>query len=77
MSATVRTSRVQSWAVGAQGGLVGVAPQAKLLMGKVCVTEGCSSIAIADGINWAAEEKVVDVVNMSLGGALLHINAAG
>ncbi|MGE0527318.1 MAG: S8 family serine peptidase [Bdellovibrionales bacterium] len=54
-------------AEGLSGGLVGVAPEAKVLMGKVCMEEGCSSIAIAAGLNWAIEEKV-DVVNMSLGG---------
>jgi serine protease len=52
---------------GRMNGLVGVAPEAKLLMGKVCSARGCSSIALAEGINWAVEEAV-DVVNMSLGG---------
>ena len=52
---------------GANGGLVGVAPEAKLLMGKVCSEDGCGSTAVAAGINWAIDEKV-DVVNMSLGG---------
>lgn len=55
---------------GQNGGLVGVAPEAKLLMGKVCSTRGCSSIAIARGVNWAVQQKV-DVVNMSLGGAMM------
>lgn len=50
--------------------LIGVAPGAKLLMGKVCTAEGCSSIAIAEGLDWAAQEKV-DVVNMSLGGMFM------
>ena len=57
-------------ASGLNGGLVGVAPRAKLLMGKVCADRGCSSVAIANGIDWAVEQKV-DVVNMSLGGAFL------
>ena len=48
-------------------GFTGVAPQAKLLMGKVCDTIGCSSAAIAEGINWGIQEKV-DVISMSLGG---------
>jgi subtilisin family serine protease len=39
-------------------------------MGKVCSTQGCSSIAVAQGINWAVQEKV-NVVNMSLGGAFM------
>ncbi len=55
---------------GLNGGLVGVAPEAKVLMGKVCTAQGCSSIAIASGLDWAVKEKV-DVVNMSLGGAFM------
>lgn len=55
---------------GSPGQPVGVAPQAKLLAGKVCSNFGCSSIAIAQGINWAAQEKV-DVINMSLGGMMI------
>ncbi len=39
-------------------------------MGKVCSEMGCSSIAIAAGLNWAIEQKV-DVVNMSLGGMFI------
>ncbi len=50
-------------------GFSGVAPQAKILMGRVCSTDGCSSVAIAEGINWGIEQKV-DVISMSLGGAL-------
>ena len=48
-------------------GFVGVAPQAKILAGKVC-DGGCSSFAIVEGILWGIEEKV-DVISMSLGGA--------
>jgi serine protease len=48
-------------------GFVGVAPQARLLMGRVCASEGCSNLAVAAGINWGVSEKV-DVVSMSLGG---------
>lgn len=48
-------------------GFTGVAPKAKLLMGRVCGTDGCSSIAIVEGINWGIQEKV-DVISMSLGG---------
>lgn len=55
---------------GAGNGLLGVAPAAKLLMGKVCSTAGCSTTAIASGVNWAIQEKV-DVVSMSLGGPYL------
>lgn len=48
-------------------GFTGVAPQAKILMGRVCSEQGCSNIAIAQGINWGITEKV-DVISMSLGG---------
>lgn len=51
----------------AENGFTGVAPKAKLLMGRVCGSEGCSSIAIVEGINWGIQEKV-DVISMSLGG---------
>lgn len=57
-------------ASGQNGGLIGVAPKAALLMGKVCSDRGCSSVAIASGIDWAVSQHV-DVVNMSLGGAFL------
>ena len=48
-------------------GFTGVAPKSKLLMGRVCGADGCSSIAIVEGINWGIQEKV-DVISMSLGG---------
>lgn len=50
-------------------GFTGVAPAAKILMGRVCSDMGCSSVAIAEGIDWAITEKV-DLINMSLGGAM-------
>ncbi|OFZ31069.1 MAG: hypothetical protein A2622_00240 [Bdellovibrionales bacterium RIFCSPHIGHO2_01_FULL_40_29] len=49
-------------------GFTGVAPRAKILMGRVCGSEGCSNIAIYEGINWGVQQKV-DVISMSLGGA--------
>ncbi|HEX7676225.1 MAG TPA: S8 family serine peptidase [Bdellovibrio sp.] len=49
-------------------GFTGVAPKAKLLMGRVCSEQGCSNVAIASGINWGITQKV-DVISMSLGGA--------
>lgn len=52
-----------------QTGFTGVAPKAKLLMGRVCGTQGCSNIAVAEGINWGIEQKV-DVISMSLGGPI-------
>lgn len=48
-------------------GFSGVAPAAKLLMGRVCGTDSCSNIAVVQGIDWGIEEKV-DVISMSLGG---------
>lgn len=48
-------------------GFTGVAPQAKILMGRVCAS-GCSNLAIASGINWGVSQAV-DVISMSLGGA--------
>lgn len=50
-------------------GFAGVAPKAKLLMGRVCGDLGCSNIAVAQGINWGVEKKV-DVISMSLGGPM-------
>lgn len=52
---------------GVNGGLVGVAPKANLLMGRVCATEGCSSVGIVQGVNWAVQEKV-QVLSLSLSG---------
>ncbi|GAA0626403.1 S8 family serine peptidase [Kribbella sandramycini] len=46
----------------------GVAPDSSLLVGKVCDTEGCPEDAIIAAMEWAAAEKRVKVVNMSLGG---------
>lgn len=48
-------------------GFTGVAPDAKLLIGRVCSNEGCSNLAVAQGIDWGITENV-DVISMSLGG---------
>lgn len=54
--------------IAADGSCIsGVAPEAKLLSGKVCQENGCSTAAIIAGIDWGVSEKV-DVVSMSLGG---------
>ncbi|WP_091575088.1 S8 family peptidase [Actinokineospora alba] len=45
----------------------GVAPDAKLLVGKVCGPRGCPESAILAGMRWAAESGA-KVVNLSLGG---------
>jgi len=50
-----------------QTGFVGVAPKAKLLMGKVCTAKGCQMGDIAAAVDWGIEQKV-DVMSMSLGG---------
>lgn len=60
---------------GSGNGLLGVAPEAKLLMGKVCGSSGCSTTAIAEGVNWGIQEKV-DVISMSLGGPFLFPSQA-
>ncbi|GIE91699.1 Subtilase family protein [Actinoplanes regularis] len=44
----------------------GVAPGAKLAIGKVCETEFCDESAILAGMQWAA--KTAPVINISLGG---------
>jgi serine protease len=50
-------------------GVVGVAPKAKILMGRVCGKFGCSSISIVNAVNWAVAQKA-DVISMSLGGPM-------
>lgn len=49
-------------------GFTGVAPKAKILMGRVCSNAGCPNTSIAKGLSWGLTEKV-DVISMSLGGA--------
>lgn len=49
--------------------LLGVAPESKILSGKVCESRGCSTAAVIAGIDWGITEKV-DVISMSLGGPL-------
>ncbi|MGZ3769780.1 MAG: S8 family serine peptidase [Bdellovibrio sp.] len=51
-----------------KSGFTGVAPEAKILMGRVCSPQGCSNVAIAQGVNWGITEGV-DVISMSLGGS--------
>jgi subtilase family protein len=46
----------------------GVAPDAKLAIGKVCTNDGfCPESAVLDALNWAAAEQHAKVVNMSFG----------
>ncbi|MEH1123499.1 S8 family serine peptidase [Micromonospora sp. CPCC 206061] len=46
----------------------GVAPDARLVSGKVCASSFCTESAILAGMQWAAAEKNATVINMSLGG---------
>ncbi len=46
----------------------GVAPGAKLIDAKACVTFGCPDSAILDAMNWVAADQHAKIVNMSLGG---------
>ncbi|MBB4960068.1 S8 family serine peptidase [Micromonospora polyrhachis] len=45
----------------------GVAPDATLLSGKVCVSTSCTDSAVLAGMQWAAAEKRATLVNLSLG----------
>jgi len=51
------------------GSTKGVAPDANVLVGKVCGVEFCLEDDVIDGIEWA-EEQGADVINLSLGGGL-------
>ncbi|MEJ3741987.1 S8 family serine peptidase [Actinomycetes bacterium KLBMP 9797] len=46
----------------------GVAPDARLISGKVCESSFCTESAILAGMQWAAAEARATVINMSLGG---------
>ncbi|GAA4005888.1 hypothetical protein GCM10022247_29470 [Allokutzneria multivorans] len=61
-------THVASTIAGAGPKFRGIAPEAKLLIGKVCGTFGCPEDAILAGMQWAAD-RGARVVNMSLGGA--------
>jgi serine protease len=59
---------------GMGGGLLGVAPEARFLMAKVCSGSGCSSAGIVQGVDWGISEKV-DVMSLSLGGPFISASA--
>jgi subtilisin family serine protease len=61
-------THVASTVAGSGGRYRGVAPDAELMVGKVCDDQGaCPDSAILDGMRWAAEQGA-RVVNLSLGG---------
>ncbi|PRY41523.1 S8 family serine peptidase [Umezawaea tangerina] len=51
---------------GLGGKYTGVAPDAALLIGKVCESTYCQDSAILEGMRWAVDQGA-DIVNMSLG----------
>ncbi|MFF2329211.1 MULTISPECIES: S8 family serine peptidase [unclassified Streptomyces] len=54
--------------IAGTGTAPGVAPDARLAIGRVCVDEGCPDSAILAGMDWAANTLHAKVVNLSLGG---------
>src|SRR5690606_35287145 len=62
-------STITGSGAASNGRYQGVAPDARLLNGKVCNSEGsCDESWIIAGMEWAAAEQDADVINMSLGG---------
>jgi subtilisin family serine protease len=61
---------------GLSAGLSGVAPKARILMGRVCggFNSECPSTAILAGVDWAIAKKV-QVLNISLGGPFPSMGA--
>ena len=58
-------------------GTIGIAPQAKLCLVKVLFNYGSGSfVDVAEGIIWAADQGV-DIINMSLGGAIYKAGVPG
>ncbi|GLZ39052.1 S8 family serine peptidase [Actinokineospora sp. NBRC 105648] len=60
-------STIAGTGAASNGKYTGVAPDARLLVGKVCGGYGCAESAILAGMQWAVESGA-KVVNMSLGG---------
>jgi subtilisin family serine protease len=49
------------------GRFPGVAPESRLVIGRVCQTDFCEESAVLAGMEWAATEQRAKVINMSLG----------
>ncbi|QNE19074.1 S8 family peptidase [Kribbella qitaiheensis] len=65
--ATHVASIVAGSGAASDGRYKGVAPDAELLSGKVCVFDGCEESWILAGMNWAVQQHA-KIVNLSLGG---------
>ncbi|ADB35176.1 peptidase S8 and S53 subtilisin kexin sedolisin [Kribbella flavida DSM 17836] len=65
--ATHVASIVAGSGAASNGRYKGVAPDAELLSGKVCVADGCADSWILAGMDWAVQQGA-KVVNISLGG---------
>jgi subtilisin family serine protease len=51
------------------GAMSGVAPGAKIVSVRACLfTAGCTTVALLEGMIYAAKQSNVDVINMSIGG---------
>ncbi|MFG1814623.1 S8 family serine peptidase [Kribbella sp. NPDC049174] len=61
-------STIAGTGAASDGRYKGVAPDAKLYDGKVCVGRTCQDSAILAGMEWAANEVKAKIVNLSLGG---------
>ncbi|MEV0806423.1 S8 family serine peptidase [Micromonospora sp. NPDC050200] len=61
-------STVAGSGAASDGSNRGVAPDANLVSGKVCVVFGCAESWIMAGMQWAVTEQHAKVVNLSLGG---------
>jgi subtilisin family serine protease len=61
-------STIAGSGAAAGGKYRGVAPDASLVIGKVCEATGCPESAILKAMEWAARDKKAQVINVSLGG---------
>ncbi|MGW6278373.1 S8 family peptidase [Kribbella sp. NPDC055071] len=61
-------STIAGTAAASKGKYKGVAPDAKLLDGKVCAGDGCDESAMLAGMQWAAVDQKAKIINLSIGG---------